>query len=221
MSTQVAQPQQAPEERLAQRRWGLLLVPLTVLVLVVAVAAYRFWPVHVPFAASDLHLRLVSLQSVPTDQAQAKVDALAGPGRLHVPLEGDHVLVGQIAYDVPAGATADAQWSFFLIDADGQPVRQIFGTTPSVSTSSGWDGDYDAVAHQVPQLARIAAAQDSSGGWTSSGMALALPTTTPGPLTFVAVPNADAVGADDASTYSVWSALQSGTTVFWAVRVPR
>ena len=73
---------------------GLLLVPVTVLVLVAFVVTYHLWPVAPPYPASALHLRLVSLELVPGDQAQARVDELFG-----APRRWNSRAVANIAYD--------------------------------------------------------------------------------------------------------------------------
>ena len=217
-TTTVRRPE--PQLPAPRRRGGVLLVPVTVLVLAALVAAYHLWPVSAPYPASALHLRLVSLELVPVDQSQARVDALAGPGRLQVPLGPPSLLVGQVAYDVPAGADTSTPWSFFLLDASGAPLPQIYGTTPSGGTTAGWDSSYADIAHQVPALHGLATKSDASGGVTDPGSSLSVLPTAAGPLTFVAIPPDDAIG--DASAYQLWTTLQNhDSTLFWAVQIPR
>jgi hypothetical protein len=210
-------------ERAAEpRRWSkaLLLVPATVLALVALVSLYHLWPTSPPYPASALHLRLLSLELVPDAQAQARLDALAGPGRLTAPVGHGQLLVGQVGYDVPAAADGSTPWSFFLLDPDGDPLQHIYGVTPSGDATAGWSSSYGTFADQVPALRGLAAVADGSGGFTDPGSSLSVDTTTSGPLTFVAIPPEYAVG--DATAYSLWTTLQNrDDTLFWAVQVPR
>ena len=211
-----------PEPAAPPRRWGKgpLLVPVTLLVLVALVAVHHLWPVSPPYPASALHLRLRTLELVPGDQAQARVDALAGPGRLQVPVGLPSLLVGQVSYDVPAGADLSTQWSFFLLDGDGTPLPNVHGVTSTGDATAGWDSSYGDIAHQVPALHGLAPVADGSGGYTDPGSSLSVLAPTAGPLTFVAIPPENALG--DATAYSVWTTLQNhDSTLFWAVEVPR
>jgi hypothetical protein len=203
-------------------RWSkrLLLVPSTVLVLIALTVGYHVWPVSPPYPSSALHLKLRLLELVPADQAQTRVDALVGPGHLQVPVGPASLLVGQVSYDVPAGADSSTLWSFFLLGPDGSPVRSVFGATPSGDVSAGWDGSYGDVAAQVPALHGLAPVADGSGGVTDPGSSLSALAPTAGPLTFVAIPPDDATG--DATAYQLWTTLQNNDrTLLWAVQVSR
>ncbi len=157
---------------------------------------------------------------MPADQAQTRVDALVGPSHLQVPVGPASLLVGQVSYDVPAGADSSTLWSFFVLGPDGSPVRSVFGATPSGDVTAGWDSSYGDFAAQVPALHGLAPVADGSGGVTDAGSSLSVPAPAAGPLTFVAIPPDGATG--EATAYQLWATLQNGDrALFWAVQVPR
>jgi len=198
---------------------------ITTLALIVAVAAlaagvqaWQRWTQRAPYGPDAVHAQ-VTMRVVPEDEAQAAVDALTGsPGSLQIPVGMGPLLVGQLRFDVPAGARERDLYTLFLLDAhQGVPLEHVYAASPAGGVGQGWDGSYNAVAQQVPWLAGIADTQLPDGSWTSTGMAPQWRATTPGPVTFIAVPLPDMIDPTAVTSYTVGLMMRDDDrTLFWA-----
>jgi hypothetical protein len=140
------------------------------------------------------------MSMVAADDAQRRLDDLAGRGRLTAlaePEGGGTELVGQLAITAPHTA-AHAQMALFVIDRrSGRPVPAMWGVGPEGSNVvQGWDGRYRLISRKYPSLSGLAAVQ-TSGGFVDPGMAVEFvadsPAAYPGPVTFVATMRSDAM----------------------------
>ncbi len=201
-----------------RRRTGPTIVAVGVVLTLVGLAwLWQHQAAPAPYGPDAVGAR-VTMRLVPEAQAQAEVDALAGPGVLTIPGGRGPLLVGQVTFAVPPQAQDSAFLSLFLLDAHhAQPLTAVFGASPDGTTGQGWDGSYARVGQQVPWLSGIADVQVEDGSSTSNGMALSWGATATGPVTLVAVPLEGMIDPESLSSYTVGLTLQDDDrTLLWA-----
>ena len=142
-----------------------------------ALWGWRDWHDRSPYPASAVSAS-VHIEAVDAAEAQARVDKLAGSGRLFAIAEPDpsshpQELVGQLRL-TPPHPSAAGYYGFFVIDNRTHKVLpQLFGAgPPGTNVAAGWDGTYDKAAKKYPWLRMLASIPDGNGGFAPAGMAL-------------------------------------------------
>jgi hypothetical protein len=189
---------------------------------------WRWWQARAPYGANVVHARL-SLFVTEPETAQAKLDELAGPGRLFTLVNpgGDgpgQTIIGQVRFDVPAKAPADGQYALFVIDRRmGQPVPYIEAIgPPGTSVGQGWDGAYERVGKKIAWLSSVHMIRSADGsGWTAPGMSASWAPRTPRPVTFAVQLGPVALPVDDPMHQLTVGLvfLGSGDRLYWATNL--
>lgn len=183
-----------------------------------------------PYPADAVHAS-VRMELVAPEQAQAAADRLAGPGRLIVPfvesVGGRPVqqqVVGQLTFRTPANAPSGGQYALFVIDRrQGRSVTAMYGTGPvGTNVGQGWDGRFNKVAAKYPWLQMLADVRTPDGsGFTNSGMSVDFAPDTAGPVTFVALLDADSLPITDPAQQLTVALVFIGANdhVYWATKL--
>jgi hypothetical protein len=219
-----------PPVRPGYRHPIALTLALVVIVALGSVAdnRWRSWQAGAPYGADAVHAR-VSLFLAKPETSQAKIDELAGPGRLVTLANPGGVgpgqsIIGQLQFDVPARAPADGQYALFVIDRRIDKVVPYIEAVgpPGTNVGEGWDGGYDRIARKAPWLRSVAEVRTANGsGWTAPGMSASWSARTHGPVTFAIQLGPAALPVDD-PIHQLTVALVflgSGDRVYWAMNL--
>src|SRR5215467_12311822 len=106
----------------------IIAAPVIVLAALGGFFGYRWVADRAPFGASSLHAR-ATVQVTDADQVGDAVTQLGAAGLdPYLGDSGDQLFVGQVSYQVPAGATAKDHYAIVVIDkAHGQVAPLIYG----------------------------------------------------------------------------------------------
>jgi hypothetical protein len=190
-----------------------------------ALWGWRDWHDRSPYPASAVSAS-VHIEAVDAAEAQARVDKLAGSGRLFAIAEPDpsshpQELVGQLRL-TPPHPSAAGYYGFFVIDNRTHKVLpQLFGAgPPGTNVAAGWDGTYDKAAKKYPWLRMLASIPDGNGGFAPAGMALDIAPGTDGPVTFVAAdPGAPRI-TDPATQLTIALVyMNENGPIYWAKKI--
>ena len=212
-------PSRKPPRPARRGRTAAVVAGVAILLLtVVGQHAWTSWRHRSSYPPEAVHAS-ASFTVLSPRQAQAKVDELAGPGRMSVPLRSRQEVVGQLTFTVPPNASPDDQYALFVIDNRlNQPVPDMWGVGPvGTSVGQGWDGRYGQVARKYSWLAGLAPVPLGDGNWTDPGTAVSFRGTTTSPVTFVAVLSPDAPPVTDPrSDLSIALVLLGHNGSIWA-----
>lgn len=197
----------------------MVVVGVAVLLLaVVGQYAWSGWFQRPPYLPEAVHASATFTVLSPR-QAQAKVDELAGPGRVTVSWRSRQQVVGQLTFTVPPNVRPDDQYALFVIDNRvHRPVPAMWGVGPvETHVGQGWDSRYAQVTQRYSWLASLAAVPAGDGSWADPRTAVSFPADTTSPVTFVAAlgPYAPPV-TDPRSDLSIALVLISHNGSIWA-----
>jgi hypothetical protein len=185
---------------------------------------WRDWHNKPPYPASAVAASL-HVEAVDPGRAQARVDKLAGTGRLAAIAEPDpstnpQELVGQL--QLTPHRNGAGYYGFFIIDnRTHKLLPQLFGVgPPGTNVAAGWDGTYDKAAKKYPWLQMLASIPDGNGGFAPPGMALDIAPDTDGPVTFVAVdPGAPPITDPSTQLTVALVYMNENGPIYWAKRL--
>jgi hypothetical protein len=207
-------------------QWRTVTAALALTAMIGAAAwGWRDWHNKPPYPASAVAAS-VHVEAVDPAGAQARVDKLAGTGRLWAIAEPDpstnpQELVGQLRL-TPPHPNAAGYYGFFVIDnRTHKTLPQLFGVgPPGTNVAAGWDGTYDQAAKKYTWLRMLASIRDGNGGFAPAGMALDIAPDTDGPVTFVAV-DPDAPRITDPATQLTIALvyMNENGPVYWAKKL--
>ncbi|GAA1736657.1 hypothetical protein [Luedemannella helvata] len=204
-------------------RWRVLTTIAAVLVALALVGvALWWWLVRPPYGPDAMAPRAV-VEVVTAETERAALNRLGGPAAEAVFLDaepGRQLLVGQVSWTVPKGASHDGRLAILVIHKPTNAVAPtLFGVGPKPEeVTSGWDGELDEVAQEYDWLSAVATGQAEST-LHAPGDALLTHPDTPGPITFVAQlrPDVTQLSADDFLVALVFVGPRG--QLYWAERL--
>ena len=192
--------------------WSIA-TPVIVLVALGGFFGYRWMANSAPFGASSLHAKA----TIEVTDANSVDDAVAKLGAAgldpYTGDTGDQLFIGQVSYQVPAGANAKDHYAIVVIDkAHSQVAPLIYGTAASrTGIASGWQTTLTDAAKSYDWL-------QAAGAKGAKPAAVIVPANTAGPVTFEgAFPKAAPLSSDELLVALVL--LGPDGHVFWAARL--
>lgn len=203
-------------------RWRAVALVLAVVGLGVTARVWHHWHNKPPYPASAV-VASVHVEVIDPARAQARVDQLAGVGRLNAlavpdPPTTAQELVGQLRVTAPH-QNSSGQYGFFIIDnRTHETVPALYAVGPPGSNvAAGWDGTYDKIAKKYPWLRMLAMVPDGNGGFAAPGMAIDVPPGITGAVTFVALDPGALPITDPATQLTVALVFMNGHgPIYWA-----
>ncbi|GAA1809401.1 hypothetical protein GCM10009682_33860 [Luedemannella flava] len=181
-------------------RWRVVTTLVAVVVALALVAgALWWWLVRPPYGPQAMAARAtVEVVTAETELAALRRLGGAEAEKVFLAVEpGRQLIVGQVTWTVPDGASDDGQLAVLVIHKPTNAVAPtLFGAGARVG--QGWDGRLDAVGHEYDWLSAVRGGQAETA-LTAPGDAILAPADAPGPVTFVAQfrPEITQLTADD------------------------
>lgn len=190
----------------------------------VAVAGLIALQVHrssaaTPYPLADMHASAI-ITVTDGAQAQQVADRLVGEGKLGAVSVDRIEIIGQVSLTAVGKPRDGGRLNLFLID---NRSNTLITMTSFVETADrmalGRDGRDHRLAKRYDWLKPVASAP-SSDGFTYEAMALSFASTHDGPVTFLAVLDADALPVTDPARDLTLALAYVTDDDAWAVRVP-
>ena len=167
----------------------LATIGAVLVVLAIGGVAVWGWLVRPPYGPDAMAPKAV-VEVVTAQTERAALNRLGGPAAEAVFLDavpGRQMLVGQVTWTVPKGASDDGRLAILVVHKPTNSVAPtVFGVGPEPDqVTSGWDNTLNEAKQDYDWLSAVNMGQ-AEGRLHAPGDALLTRPDTPGPITFVA-----------------------------------